>query len=121
MISKQLLNKPLETKWCSSCQAYREHIGGTLCSGCTLTDEEVEWYIENVESQKTEEEHSPPETPQPLSGVETGDTLYLSSGTTAKVTDVTSRSVKTENYSFVKSDGTGWGSTEINAAPRYGN
>jgi len=118
MISKKLLNKPLEMKWCGSCDSFKEHVSGTLCVGCALTDEEVEWYINNVESQKTEsEDEKKPEPPKPLSGVEEGDEIYLSSGATTVVNEVTSRSVKTSVGSFVKSDGTGWGSNETDAAP----
>lgn len=117
-ISKKLLNKPLETKWCNSCDSFKEHVGGTLCVGCVLTDEEVEWYIKNVESQKTEPEtEKKPEPPKPLSGVEEGDRIYLSDGTEAVVSGTTSRSVKASGRSFVKSDGTGWGSNELDAAP----
>ena len=118
MISKQLLRRPLETKWCRNCQCFREHIGGTLCTGCSLDEEEINWYIENVESQKEEtEEREMPEPPKPLDDVEEGDEIYLSSGARAIVTEVTSRSVKTDVGSFVKSDGTGWGSNETDAAP----
>jgi len=119
MLNKRLLDKPLETKFCRECEQYQEHVGGTLCVGCSLDEEDVEWYIQNVESQKedVEEKKQHPQTPQPLTRVESGDSLYLSNGTTTRVTEVTSRSVKTEEYSFVKSDGTGWGSTDIDAAP----
>lgn len=117
-ISKKLLNKPLEMKWCNSCDSFKEHVGGTLCVGCVLTDEEVEWYINNVESQmEASEEKKTPEPPKPLSGVEEGDRIYLSDGTEAVVSGTTSRSVKASGRSFVKSDGTGWGSNELDAAP----
>lgn len=117
-ISKKLLNKPLETKWCRSCNSFREHVGGTLCVDCSLQDEEVEWYINNVESQmEAAPEPKTPETPQPLSSVEEGDEIYLSDGTQAVVNETTSRSVKASGKSFVKSDGTGWGSNELDAAP----
>lgn len=119
-ISKRLLQKDLESKWCRSCQSYREHVGGTLCVECALDEEDVEWYIENVESKKeaAEPKEMPdPETPQSLDGVKEGDEIFLSSGVTTTVTEVTSRSVKTSIGSFVKSDGTGWGSNELDAAP----
>lgn len=118
-ISKQLLQKDLEAKWCRTCQCFREHVGGTLCVGCSLDEEDVEWYMENVESKKeqTEDTVEMPEPPKPLSGVEEGDELYLSSGAQTTVTEVTSRSVKTPVGSFVKSNGTGWGSNEVDAAP----
>lgn len=87
---------------------------------CALDEEDVEWYIENVESKKeaAEPKEMPdPETPQSLDGVKEGDEIFLSSGVTTTVTEVTSRSVKTSIGSFVKSDGTGWGSNELDAAP----
>lgn len=118
MLNKRLLQKPLETKFCRECEQFQEHVGGTLCVGCSLDEEDMKWYIKNVESQKeTEEPENTPDPPQPLPGVEEGDQIYLSSGATTTVTEVTSRSVKTDVGSFVKSDGTGWGSNETDAAP----
>lgn len=119
MISKKLLEKPLETKWCRSCNQYQEHVGGTLCVGCSLDEEDVNWYIDNVESQmeKEPESEKKPEPPKPLTHVEEGDRIFLSDGTEAVVSETTSRSVKTAEGSFVKSDGTGWGSNELDAAP----
>lgn len=121
-ISKSLLDKPLESKFCRTCQQYTEHVGGTLCAGCSLEEEDVEWYIENIESEIEPSDSSKsqvqPEPPQPLSEVSVGDKLMLSNGLETKVTEVTSRSVKTASReSFVKSDGTGWGSNDLDAAP----
>ena len=121
-ISKSLLDKPLESKFCRTCQQYTEHVGGTLCAGCSLEEEDVEWYIENIESEiepsKDSSSKIQPEPPQPLSGVSVGDRLMLSNGLETEATEVTSRSVKTANGdSFVKSDGTGWGSNDLDAAP----
>lgn len=118
-VSKQLLRKEAEWKWCGNCNSFHAHVGASLCAGCSLEEEDIEWYIQNVESQKeaSEKKSADPETPQPLSGVEEGDRIYLSSGVTQEVVEVTSRSVKTSDRSFVKSDGTGWGSNEIDAAP----
>lgn len=123
-ISKSLLDKPLESKFCRTCQQYTEHVGGTLCAGCSLEEEDVEWYIENIESEieqaaeSSSKNRAQPEPPQPLSNVSVGDKLMLSNGLKTKVTEVTSRSVKTANGdSFVKSDGTGWGSNDLDAAP----
>lgn len=118
-VSKKLLQKPLETKWCRTCQCYKEHVGGVLCVGCSLDEEDVEWYIQNIESQKeaSEETRPDPEPPKPLTHVEEGEDIFLSSGVTTTVTETTSRSVKTSEGSFVKSDGTGWGSNELSAAP----
>lgn len=119
-ISKTLLDKPLETKWCRNCQQFEEHVGGTLCVGCSLEEEDVQWYIDNVESELEEEEaeerRPTPQTPQPLTHAEEGDELYLSDGRRVEVEGVTSRSVKACGRSFVKSDGTGWGSNELDAA-----
>jgi hypothetical protein len=118
MISKKLLEKPLETKWCRSCEQYEEHVGGTLCVGCSLDEEDIDWYINNVESQmEASEEEKKPEPPKPLTHVEEGDRIFLSDGTEAVVSGTTSRSVKASGRSFVKSDGTGWGSNELDAAP----
>lgn len=123
-ISKSLLDKPLESKYCRTCQQYTEHVGGTLCAGCSLEKEDIEWYIENIESEMTPEpsgdnkSQAQPEPPQPLSDVNAGDKLMLSNGLEAEATEVTSRSVKTASgQSFVKSDGTGWGSNDLDAAP----
>ena len=121
-ISKSLLDKPLESKFCRTCQQYTEHVGGTLCAGCSLEEEDVEWYIENIESQMESSPESrnraQPEPPQPLSNVTAGDRLLLSNGLEAEAVEVTSRSVKTASgESFVKSNGTGWGSNELDAAP----
>jgi len=117
-ISKKLLEKPLETKWCRECGQYQEHVGGTLCVGCSLDEEDINWYIRNVESQKEREKQSEskPTPPKPLTHAKEGDELVLSDGSTAEVTGVTSRSVKASGRSFVKSDGTGWGSNELDAA-----
>jgi hypothetical protein len=83
-----------------------------------LDEEDIEWYIRNVESQKEREKQSgsKPTPPKPLTHAQKGDKLILSNGTKAKVTGVTSRSVKASGRSFVKSDGTGWGSNELDAA-----
>lgn len=119
-INKKLLEKPLETKWCRSCNQYEEHVGGTLCVGCSLDEEDVNWYIDNVESQMEKEKpesEKKPEPPKPLTHVEEGDRIFLSDGTEAVVNETTSRSVKASGRSFVKSDGTGWGSNELDAAP----
>lgn len=123
-ISKSLLDKPLESKFCRTCQQYTEHVGGTLCAGCSLEEEDVEWYIENIESQMESSPESEsrnraqPEPPQPLSNVSAGDRLLLSNGLETEAAEVTSRSVKTASgESFVKSNGTGWGSNELDAAP----
>lgn len=117
-ISKKLLNKPLETKFCNTCEQHQEHVGGTLCVGCSLDEEDINWYIRNVESQvETSEDEKKPKPPKPLTHVEEGDQIRLSDSTTATVREVTSRSVKARGKSFVKSDGTGWGSNELNAAP----
>ena len=122
-ISKSLLDKPLESKFCRTCQQYTEHVGGTLCAGCSLEEEDVEWYIENIESEieqavEASSSRVQPEPPQPLSEVSVGDKLMLSNGLETEATEITSRSVKTASgESFVKSDGTGWGSNDLDAAP----
>jgi len=124
-VSKKLLDKPLESKFCRTCQQYTEHVGGTLCAGCSLEEEDIEWYIENIESEvepstteNSSKSRAQPEPPQPLSNVSAGDRLLLSNGLETEVKESTSRSVKTaDGQSFVKSDGTGWGSNELDAAP----